>query len=49
VLSGCLNSEPGHAARRDEAKASQIAKFYGAVGKENYYLNRITAWRTSAG
>jgi len=40
VLSGCLNSEMGHALLdADEAKAAQIAKFYmGAVGKENYYL-----------
>ncbi len=40
VLSGCLNSELGHALLdKDEAKATQIAKFYlDAVGKENYYL-----------
>jgi DNA polymerase-3 subunit alpha len=40
VLSGCLNSEVGHALLdKDEAKAAQIAKFYlDAVGKENYYL-----------
>ena len=40
VLSGCLNSELGHALLdTDEAKAAQIAKFYlDAVGKENYYL-----------
>lgn len=40
VLSGCLNSEMGHALLdKDEAKAAQIAKFYlDAVGKENYYL-----------
>jgi DNA polymerase-3 subunit alpha len=40
VLSGCLNSEVGHAlVDKDEAKAAQIAKFYlDAVGKENYYL-----------
>ena len=40
VLSGCLNSELGHALLdKDEAKAAQIAKFYlDAVGKENYYL-----------
>jgi len=40
VLSGCLNSELGHALLdTDEAKAAQIAKFYlDAVGRENYYL-----------
>ena len=40
VLSGCLNSELGHALLdKDEAKAAQVAKFYlDAVGKENYYL-----------
>ena len=40
VLSGCLNSELGHALLdKDEAKATQIAKDYmDVVGKENYYL-----------
>ena len=40
VLSGCLNSELGHALLdTDEAKAAQIAKYYmDVVGKENYYL-----------
>ncbi len=40
VLSGCLNSELGHAlVDKDEARAAQIAAFYmDAVGKENYYL-----------
>jgi DNA polymerase III subunit alpha len=40
ALSGCLNSELGHAlVDTDEAKAAQIAKYYmDVVGKENYYL-----------
>lgn len=40
ALSGCLNSELGHALLdTDEAKAAQIAKYYmDVVGKENYYL-----------
>jgi len=40
VLSGCLNSELGHALLdADEAKAAQTAKFYlDVVGKDNYYL-----------
>ncbi len=40
ALSGCLNSELGHALLdADEAKAGEIATFYmDVVGKENYYL-----------
>jgi len=40
ALSGCLNSELGHALLdTDEAKTAQIAKYYmDVVGKENYYL-----------
>jgi DNA polymerase-3 subunit alpha len=40
ALSGCLNSELGHAlVDGDEAKAAQIATFYmDVVGKENYFL-----------
>ena len=40
ALSGCLNSELGHALlNKDEAKAAEIAAWYmEAVGKENYFL-----------
>jgi ABC-type enterobactin transport system permease subunit len=40
ALSGCLNSELGHALlNKDAAKAQQIASWYmDVVGKENYYL-----------
>ncbi|HSC70882.1 MAG TPA: DNA polymerase III subunit alpha, partial [Candidatus Methylomirabilis sp.] len=40
VLSGCLNSELGHAlVDKDEAKAAQIADWYlEVVGKGNYFL-----------
>ena len=40
ALSGCLNSELGHALlNKDEAKAVQIASWYmDVVGRENYYL-----------
>ncbi|HTX54602.1 MAG TPA: DNA polymerase III subunit alpha [Candidatus Baltobacteraceae bacterium] len=40
ALSGCLNSELGHAlVDQNEAKSAEIAKFYmDVVGKDNYYL-----------
>jgi DNA polymerase III subunit alpha len=40
ALSGCLNSELGHALLdKDEAKAAEIAGWYTEVlGRENYYL-----------